>query len=212
MKYKKEDGTEVEVFSQEELDAKLKEEGDKIRTEFDGKMKDKEDAAVKLATDKIELEKKMVDIKPDHPNFAALKEALDKKDTEIKALADRMDGDKKDRENAEMTGFIDAVASKDDELKKKIKYHLDNTVSGMKSATVEERKAKVEAAIKLSIDTSEPGLLDSIIAGGGNRGIVIPNVDGKQANFTEREKQLGLKLGISEEDYKKYAGRVTRKD
>lgn len=212
MKYKKEDGTEIEVFSQEELDAKLKEEADKLNAEFAGKIKEKEDAAIKLAQDKVDLENKMKDIKPDHPNFAALKEALSAKDKDIGDLRTLIEGDKKERETAEMNGFIDAVASKDEELKKKIKYHLENTVVGMKSGTVEERKSKVEAAIKLSVDANEPGLLDSIIAGGGNRGFVPKNNDGRVANFTEREKQLGAKLGISADDYKKYASRVTKKD
>lgn len=206
-----ETGVEEEVFSQAELDIKLKEEGDKIRTEFDGKIKEKEDLITKAATEKTELETKLAGTNKDHPNFAILKEALDKKDKDIGDLRTLIEGDKKDRETREMEGFISAVASKNPELEKKIKFHLENTVVGMKSGTVEERKAKVEAAIKLSVDASEPGLLD-IILGTGGRGYVPANNDGKTANFTQREKDLGKKLGISEEDYKKYANRVTKKD
>lgn len=213
MKIKNPDtGVEEEVFSQSELDAKLKEEGDKIRTEFDGKIKEKEDLITKAATEKADLEKKMGDIKPDHPNFAALKEALDKKDKDITDLRTLIEGDKKDRESREMEGFISAVAGKNPELEKKIKFHLESTVAGMKATTVEERKLKVEAAIKLSIDVNEPGLLDEILDGGGGRGYVPRNDDGKVATFTQRERDLGKKLGITDEDYKKYASRVTKKD
>ncbi len=206
-----ETGVEEEVFSQAELDAKLKEEGDKIRTEFDGKIQEKETAIAAAATEKADLEAKLAATNKDHPNFAILKEALDKKDKDITDLRTLIEGDKKDRETREMEGFIDVVAGKNEEVKKKIKFHLENTVVGMKSGTVEERKAKVEAAIKLSIDTSEPGLLDTILGGGG-RGYVPVNNDGKVANFTQRERDLGKKLGITDEDYKKYAGRVTKKD
>lgn len=213
MKIKNPDtGVEEEVFSQAELDVKLKEEGDKIRTEFDGKIKEKEDAITKAATEKSDLEKKLTEMKPDHPNFAALKEALDKKDKDIGDLRTLIEGDKKDRETREMEGFISAVSGKNAELEKKIKFHLENTVAGMKSTTLEERKLKVEAAIKLSVDASEPGLLDTILGGNGGRGYVPRNDEGKVATFTQRERDLGKRLGISDEDYKKYASRVTKKD
>lgn len=212
MKYKNEAGEEVEAFSQEELDAKLKEEADKLRGEFEGKITEKETAITKLATEKTELENKMKDIKPDHPNFAALKEALDKKDADIGSLRTLIETDKKDRETAEMKGFIDVVAGKNEDLRKKIQYHLDNTVNGMKATTIEERKAKVEAAIKLSVDKNEASILDSIMQNGGGRGFIPPADGAEVANFTEREKSLGAKLGISAEDYKKYASRVTKKN
>lgn len=199
---------EVEVFTPEEVDAKLQEkdqEHQKVIAE-----KDNELSTAKQ--EKADLEAKMGDIKPDHPNFKTLKDALDKKDSDIKKLSEDIATDKKLRQTEEMDDKIKIATKGDAELEKKVKFHLENTVSGMKDDTKENRQKKLDAALKLSTDhsTDGPGIFDGGINDGGKGHDIKPGgVDG--ADFTPREKALGAKFGITAEDYKKYAGRVSKR-
>jgi len=190
---------EIEAFTQEEVDAKLAE----VKTEYDGKIVEKDKTLDNLAKEKIELEKKIGGVKEDAPNFKVLKEALDKKSTDIDALKGELETDRKSRKES----FIDSIISKathgNEDFEKKIKYHLENTLIGMKDDNDSNLKNKIQAAVKLSLDVSNPTILDGIM---GNQTVSSEVInDGKEENkFTPNQKALGNKLGISDEDYKKY--------
>ncbi len=197
---------EVEVFSQAEIDAKIAEK----ESEFNTKIAEKDTAIATMTTEKADLEKKLAEIKPDHPNFAALKEALDKKDAAIKSVKDELDQDKQNRVKEAMDTKITAASKGDAEFEKKVRLALTNTLKGLPETTEAERTAKIEAAVKLSTDfSSDQGMFDGGIGGGGRGG------DGgggdNQVEFTPREKSLGSKLGITDEDYKKYGSRLVNK-
>lgn len=193
---------EVEVFSQEEVDGKLNE----IKTGFETKLND-------IQTQKAELEAKINGTKEDHPNFKVLKEALDKKDQEISEFKQTYESDKKKAKTEYEDSIIKTVSKGNDDFQKKIKYHLENTVSGMKDDSRETHQKKIEAAIKLASDnSSERGVFDSVTFDGGGRGMDFNQGGaGGSADFSSNEKALGAKLGINEDDYKKYGSRVSKR-
>ena len=202
IKQTKEDGTEeeIEVVTPEELAA------EKARLEGEH------------ATEKADLEKKIKDaelagIKEDHPNFKILKEALSKKDEDIKALGKKLDDDKASRKQEAFESEIKIAVGKNTEFEKKVRLHLKDTLGSLPEETAEQRKVKLEAAVKLSSDNSGagPGMFDGGTGGGGmgseqGGGEGIAGVE-----FTAREKALGAKMGISAEDYKKYGSRLAKK-
>lgn len=206
MLIKQEDGTEIEVFSQEELDAKL---GAKD-TEWQGKLQEKETALTSLSTEKEALEKKLGETKEDNPNFKILKDALGKKDDEIKKINETIANERTQRVNEELDLKIKAGAKGDTELEKKVKLHLTSTLSGMPEDTAENRQKKIEAAFKLSIDKvgDAPGMFDGGIPSGMGNGKGGNFESGSKVEFTAREVALGAKLGITPEDYKKYGNKV----
>tara|TARA_R110002126_G_scaffold17316_3_gene67727 strand:- start:923 stop:1570 length:648 start_codon:yes stop_codon:yes gene_type:complete len=203
---KKDDG--VVTFTQEEVDAKLK-EGQEA---FDAKMVEKDTAMTTLEKDKADLEAKIGETKEDHPNFKTLKEALSTKGKELDDFKAEVEGDKKQQREDAMNTKISAVTSGDEEREKKIKLHLTNTLSGMPETNETERQAKFDAALKLSSEYSNdnPQILDSIMQDTGSAGAGDGQSDSK-VQFTTREKSLGSKLGISNEDYKKYGPRLHNK-
>jgi len=219
VKIKQEDGTEVEALTPAEVDAKLAAEKAALEEGHSGVVKEKDEAINKLATEKSDLEGKIAKmelegVKDDHPNFKILKDALSKKDDDIKALKTEIDNDKAIRKQEAIDSEIKIASKGNQEFEKKIRLHLKDTLASLPEDTKEQRQIKLEAAIKLSSDGSGDGqgMFDGGI-GGGNFGIDnkhIENTGGVE--FTAREKALGNKLGITPEDYKKYGSKVSKKN
>lgn len=209
---------EIEVLSPAEVQAKL--DGEKKILE-EKHTKELEETKGKITTfeqEKKDLQKKIDDMvasgmNADNPSFKVLKEALDKKDEDIKAIKTELDTDKKTRAADEMNDKIKIASRGNAELEKKIRLHLEKTVAGLPETTKEERQTKLEAAYKLAADpaTDGPGIFDAGLGGGGPGGGGNGGGEGG-VEFTAKEKQLGAKLGISEADYKKYGPRVSKKN
>jgi len=200
---------EIEVSTQAEvavMEAKHKEELDA-----------KEGSLSSLVSEKKELEDKISkmateNMKEDHPNFKVLKDALGKKDEEIKGIKTILDDDKKQRVADEMDSQIKIASRGNTELEKKINFHLEKTVMGLPEGTKAERQTKLEAAFKLAADNSGdgPGIFDGGTSGGGRGG---GGVSSESTNeFSSKEKALGAKLGLSDADYKKYGARVSKRN
>lgn len=200
---------EVEVYTGDELTAKLAEKD----TEWQGKLQEKETAMTTLATEKAELETKLGETKEDNPNFKILKDALAKKDTEIKEIKDNYASDKKKANDEAIDLKIKSVTKGDPELEKKIRLNLTSVLSGMPEDTAENRQKKIDAAVKLSVDLGGggPGMFDGGVGGGGP-GAGGHHEGAEKVEFTPREKALGKKLGLSDEDYKKYGPKVSKRN
>ena len=213
MKYKVVDDEgneqEIEAYSPEELEEQVS----KVKTEYEAKIQEKDTTLESLAKEKEELETKLGGTKEDHPNFKVLKEALSKKDEDIKALRNDIDNDRKIRKDSLANEIISKASRGSKDLEDKIKYHLENTVVGMKDETPDQVKDKVLAAIKLASDVPQsPNAFDVANSfGNPSVGIDIKSNAANGVEFTEREKALGKKLGITEEDYKKYGPRLKNK-
>jgi len=192
---------EVEVFSQQEMDKKLSD----VKSEFEGKLNIAEE-------EKKDLQAKITGVKEDHPNFKALKDALADKSKEIDTFRSSYETDKKQTKTDYEEGIIKSVAKGNDELQKKIKYHLENTVPGMKDDSKETHQSKIQAAIKLASDNSSDSNIFDGGMGGGGRGMDDKGgASGDKAEFSTKEVALGNKLGITEEDRKKYGSKVSKR-
>lgn len=201
---------EVEVFTPEEVDAKLKEQEEA----FNAKMSEKDTTLSNLAKEKEELEKKMGDVKQDHPNFKILKDALEKKSNEIDTLKKEVETDRTSRIQEAMNLKIKSASKGNEEFEKKVRLHLSSTLKSLPETTEEERATKLAAAVKLSSDfesSGGPGIFDAGIDGGSGNGADFKESNGSTVEFTARERALGAKLLITPEDYKKYGPRLTNK-
>jgi hypothetical protein len=198
----KDDGTEeeIEAFTEAEVTEKVKEKEE----EFNKVINEKDETLKNLTKEKDDLAAKVGGTKEDNPNFKILKEALDKKDKEIEDIKISLE---KDKEERKISSLITKFTRGNEELEKKIRFHLENTVVGMKSDTPEDLSKKVDAAIKLSQDYGSQGMFDGGIGGGG-KGDDIKNGGGTGVEFTPKEIALGNKLGITDEDRKKYGPRL----
>jgi hypothetical protein len=198
----KDDGTEeeIEAFTEAEVSEKVKAKEE----EFSKVMNEKDETLKTLTKEKDDLVAKVGGTKEDNPNFKILKEALDKKDKEIEDIKISLE---KDKEERRVSGLITKFTKGNEELEKKIRFHLENTVVGMKSDTPEDLAKKVDAAIKLSQDYGSQGMFDGGIGGGGKGGD-IKGGDNGGVEFTPKEISLGNKLGITDEDRKKYGPRL----
>jgi len=108
-------------------------------------------------------------------------------------------------EGDRVASAITAVAGTNKELADKIKFHFDKTLSGVKAVSAEEIQEKVKSAFKLSADhAGAPSPLDAA-RGGNPRGAGQPKFAGQEVKYTPEQKAAGKVLGVTEEDYKKYA-------
>lgn len=221
MKIKQEDGTEIDVFSQEEMDAKIKETEDKkteelrqIQEESQKKEVETKTALETLQKEKADLEAKIAAGGKDGDqtgNFKTLKEALDKKSEEIAALHKDLGDIRSQSTKDQRTNLINKIAGKDTELKKKIELFYEKDLSGMSDKSPEEVMKKVEAAAKLAGEVVEFDPLSGAIMGGGGKGFAGGGGAGAEGvEFTAKEKQLGSKMGITEADYKKYGPKLKK--
>jgi hypothetical protein len=203
-----EDGTEIEAFTAKEVAAQVKAKEDEL-----GKTIAAKDIEVaKLAADKVSLEEQVKNVKPDHPNFKSLKDALKAKEDELTTTKAAIETDKQKREQEARDAEIKRITKGNEELEKKVKQQLSTTLKGMPETTPEEKKAKMVAALKLSADyktVEAEGIFDAGISGGGAGAPVNESVE--KVEFSSREKALGKNLGISDEDYRKYSSRVSKK-
>lgn len=215
MKITDKDGKEVEVFSVEEVDKKLSEAAQEaenkrkeLETNYEIKIKDVSDKINSLEDEKSALEAKISGGGgEDHPNFRVLKDALDKKEAEIEGLTKSINLVNKQRVDDYLATEIIKAAGDDDEVAKKIRHHFNETLKSMPNESKEEILARIEAAKVLSGINNKPSPLDNI----GGSGFFPASNAGATAELSEKEKALGRKMGLTEEDYKKYAPK-TRKD
>lgn len=204
--------------NEEEIEVLTEEEKKALEESHKGQLAEKDTALSTLANEKKELEEKIAKLenggeKDDHPNFKILREALAKKDSEISTIKSDLENDKKQRIAEEMDTKIKLASKGNDEFEKKVRFHLETTLGGLPDGTKEQRQTKFEAALKLSSDSSSDGqgIFDGGI-GGGNRGSFSGKENAPVNEFTAKEKALGAKLGLTPEDYKKYANRVSKRN
>ncbi len=201
---------EVEVILQKEVDEKNKE----LEDEYNNKITEKDTLIDNLTKEKTDLEDKIKEVsgegvKEDHPNFKILKEALTKKDEEIAGIKTELETDRKSRKDEAMDSAIKIIAKGDKILEDKIKLNLKETLGALPDGTQEERKIKLDAALKLSADFNSEGIFDGGINGQGKGNIDIN--DTNKVEFTPNEIALGNKMGINDEDRKKFGSKLTIK-
>lgn len=220
MKIKNDQGQEIDVLTPEEVEVKLREEvGKKLDEAKQGwekesgqKLVEVQNKLNEMEKEKFDLETKLISLEGagegrDHPNFKLLKEALDKKDQAIKELGESVNNLKTQRESDFLSVEIKKIVGGDEELAKTLKHHYNETLKSMPNSTREEINARLIGAKKLAgvIDAINP--MDMVGHGGGhfNRG---GSGGGQVVELSTKEKELGKKLGITDEDIKKYGPKL----
>ncbi len=199
---------------EEEIEAVTPEEFEKTSTklqELESQIKEKDEALNKALSEKQELESKVGDTKEDHPNFKILKDTLDRKTQEIDSLKNDFESSKKASKETLKESLLGQFVKGNKEVEDKINFHLENTLKGMSESTDKEYKEKLIAAVKLSADNASESPLNSVLNNSMGGGFNLRNGGSAGVEFTSKEKQLGAKLGITEEDYKKYGPKLTNK-
>lgn len=200
-----ESGETITVFSQEELDQKIQ----ATQKEFEGQIATNKVELEEAVAEKVRLEAELTKNSGDNPNYATLKAALDKKDTEIKELRDLntkvSDLRSKDIESETLNQF----SRGNEELNKKIRHHYENTLKSVKAESKEEIIKKMGDAVKLATDNPVlPDLIGNANYGAASGGYVPPGSGAVEIKPTE--KALGSKLGITEDDWKKYGPKLNK--
>lgn len=208
------DGKEIEVMTPEEVEAKLneakntfEEEKKQINADWQAKIDTKETDLTKAVADKKAIEEEIAKGGQQAANFKILKDALDKKDADIAGLKKSIDDSNAARVNDFKTSLVGRISKGDKELEKKVLFHFDETLKSMKAESQDEITKKMESAYKLSVDSKGPSIFDQVIPGSTGRGYDVFN-NTSTTSFTPQEKSLGAKLGITEEDYKKYGPKL----
>lgn len=138
-------------------------------------------------------------------NLAALRKKLEEAqasfNTEREQFAQRLSAIEGDKVNQ----AIAAVASGNKDLEDKIRYNYEKVLSGVQAKTAEEVAAKIQNAVKLSIDVNAPSPMDMIAPGAAPQGgPVVPKGSQVGKEFSAVEKAVGNAMGITDADRAKY--------
>ena len=171
-KFYNEDGTEVEGFTKEELDAKLKEQQE-VQAK---KNADKEVNVNKLREEKEAAEKLAKETR----------EALDGKDKEFAEKEQ-----KKERDTA-----VNKLAGNDVELKEKIQHHMDRFKDEIK--TPEDFQRILSDSYVLATGNQVPDKLQEVISSAGSKG--GKDGGGAKLPISADAMVVAQKMGMTEEE------------
>lgn len=222
MAYFDENGNEVSgLMTQDEVDARVSEAQTAAKAEFEAK---EAESNQKIGELNAELAKVNAAINEEgnnnqagvnkdtrDENLAALRKKQE--ETEAALAAEKAKSEERiaNLEKSRVSDIIKGISGDDTELAMKVQKHYDETLASMAANTDEEIKLKVNAAFKLSADASQPSPLDNAMSG-GSAGLGINSGAADTVRpFTENEKSLGEKLGISDADREKYGKNLRNK-
>ena len=185
-----ENGTEIEAFDQEEVNALKKEHEDLVAAK-----------EAELQAAKAELEKEG----DKGENFKALREKAKQAeeaknqvaadfDKKLEALKNDLTADKIESNKKYQAELIEQLSQGDKEIAKKMELELKGFNATPK--TQEEIKTLVVKSYKLSVDTPKPGFLDGIVGTHGRS----PDVGEKKAtDFSPNAMAMAKVFGIEAE-------------
>lgn len=189
----KEDGTTVDVYTAEELEAQKQEAIEQYKAENP----DKSEEFTKLQKDLEDAKTALDKFKDKDLNFGKLreqKEQAEKKVSELKAdFEAKLETTKKEIfEGVQKDYYNDTLktlSGGDEEVKKKIEYHYKRL--GDTAATKEEIGNKLRDAYLLATKQDAPDALNTTVLSSGGSGKLNIKSDKK---FTPEEKALAQKL------------------
>lgn len=198
-KIKQEDGTEIEVFTTEEL-----EEAKTSAIETNNQTRAQE--IDKLATELKAKEEELVKLKGKDLNFSNLREINDRLTKEVGDLKTQISiaigGVKKDIETEAVTTAITSLAGDDKEVEKKIKFHFETTLKAVEPKNKEELNKKIQDAYLLATGEQVTPLVVPGTFSSAGAGINRPKIN--QTPLSPAAVEVGKKMGITDEDVKKY--------
>lgn len=216
--FKDDEGNEVQAFTEEEINKKVEEAQEAAKQEA---QKQVEEVQTQLESEKSEREKLQEQVTKaeeaggteggddkQSENFRTLKEALNKKDEEINNLRKEFEDNESRRVTEYRDRLIEQYAGQDEELKKKIQHNYDEILSGVKTKTQADIEGKVKDAFRLSSDATTVNPMDAAVSGGSPAPHKSISEGSQTPEFTKNEVELGEKMGITEEDRKKYGPKL----
>jgi len=180
MKITQEDGSELEVFTAEEMEEKMKgfvpaDELEQLKADLEkAKAATKDNAALRHLKEEAEKNKGGLETE-----FNSYKEETEKKFNELSSKLSEK----------EVNEYIGSL-TQDKEVVEKIKFNLKR-ISG------DDTKQNVLDAYKLSVDNFTPNTNFVSAAGAG--------AEVKQGNISSDLKELGASMGLTDEDFKKFS-------
>lgn len=206
-----ETGEEIEVFTQEEVEAKAKEQAEVLTNQEKERIEAEKDAELLAKEEELaDAQEKLKKLQDKEHNFNVVARGKDKKDKEEEALKEQMeklqaevDEVRKAPMDTIRSEFEAAHFEGNKELKDKFDVFMDKLGNGAK--TVTEIKAAMEQAYMLANDGKKPEVANNITRTGVNENFAdLP--DGQES---QDSKDIGAAMGLSAEDKKKYgAGKV----
>ena len=195
-----EDGTVQTVLSAEEIQAKIDAEKQAAIEDYKSKNPDKSEELTKAQEELAKFKEKDLNF----GNLRTQKEEAERKVQEILKGVDEKIGTVKkevleDVLQDHYNDTIKTLAGGDAELQKKIEFHYKRLTDA--ATTKEEATKKLTDAFVLATKSDDPGALNASVISSG--GVHRPNI--KQTSpVTPELKGVGAKLGLTEEDWKKY--------
>ena len=196
----KEDGTQIEVLTAEEIEAQRQAAINEAVEKYKAENPDKSEELTKAQDELKKFQEKDLNF----GNLRTQKEAAEKKVEEIlKGVDDKIGAVKKEvLEGVLQDHYNDTIktlAGGDAELQKKIEFHYKRLTDS--ASTKEEATKKLTDAFVLATKSDDPGALNASVISSG--GVHRPNI--KQSSpVTPELKGVGSKLGLTEEDWTKY--------
>lgn len=202
IKAKLEDGTEIETYTQEELDAQKAEAIEAFKTENPDKTEELTSLQTELETAREELEKlKSVDKSVSHFKKETI-EAQKKVEEITKQFDEKLNNVKREVLEGVMQNHksktLQALVGEDEELKKKVELEYGR-LSDVAS-TEDQITKKLKDAYLLATAKEPDGVNHNIYGSGGVGRLKINNVSPK---FSAEEMELGAKFGLKSEDFSK---------
>jgi len=197
-KIKLEDGTEIEAFTQEEVDAQLKTKEEEI-----GKTSRENQKKVQDELDELKKDPRLVEKKEDKKEGEG---EGDEKDEKIKELQDqlqkineRIDGDVKNE-------LLEKLSGGDADIKAKIEHEYGQFANEV--STKEDIQERLLKSVKLALPEEAPSTLSDALGFANSRTAKVDEGAAAQGPIEDSTIEQGKKFGISEEDYKKYGDQV----
>ena len=198
------DGKEIELddeivneISSEAIKRHQEENPDKtpeLQEELKTAQTERDELKAKLEEAETEEEEEETD--DTNKNITALRKKLEAKDKALEELQGKVDTTNKFVTSSITEKAIDKFAGDDEEMIKKINFHMANTLTAVNPTTEKELKAKVEQAAILSGWTDSKG--DALNVAARTTGDTTPKSDTIDHDVAE----LGAKLGLTTEDWK----------
>lgn len=197
-KYYDEEGNEVEAIDATEVEVKTKEAVEKYKaenptTKLEDAIKEKDEQLNAVKSELEKLSSKDFNFKQLRESAKKIEEEKNAKETELEKLKTELSEKISKIEGTintnKKTELVTKLVGDDDELKKKIDYYYDR-VSGEQDV-----QKRIEMAYFLATKTEAPS---SFISSAGAGNIKV------KSDLTIEQKSLASKLGLSEDDFKKY--------
>jgi len=201
------DGVDIEVFTQEEIEAKQQEALEQFKADNPDKSAELAELQEKLRIADEELAKKGNGDR----NFANLRTAKEKAEKELgdfsKKVPEMMENLKREVvEGVNKDYYVDNLknlAGEDTELLKKIEHEYNTTLKGVIPSSKAEISKKLQDAYLLAARPSEPDALNSSVVSSGGVGRL--NIKSQSQKLSPEEQAAGAHFGITSDDLKKYS-------